>query len=700
MTEPDAIVALATDSIVYAPLFIAAEAGFFDGLPVRFGVIRSASGEDHVSSAVRAIWSAFESAVSPPLVTVCDPIHALLYNWVTKTGDHRQAIAGTLLQSPACWVFDHDHRLSRILKNLGTERLPKIKTHPRGMTADTMTRWLLLKRGRIEESELDRVIENQTTPGAELDDFGEQHHWHRLAAVSVDYLRMHELQAESAKIIRICEGIQRDSELRRYVQTVLLAPINSPAERVGKLQRGLHIALDLIAHDPEQAAGWLQRHYVRRTARAVALPPYLIPLGNDPSMGALPIGRVKAFLTSGVFARRIRRGDLKDQIDQTWNIYRRANQKQLQDLANRYGNETPRNGSQWLRPFEPRKRATLTQRTVRDLLFRLTASTIGGKLSEHALRVADWLKGLHGHLTLSAYAAVEFYLCADGERRQRLREVAEGFAAKRADRQRAGRPYILGLFGGSGAGKGAFVSALRRRLQRVQEVSGYADITLGSSFPRSELETRISQVLATIMPLATCDRPSLFFVDEVNKWWDSYKVFLNYLEAKTPSGSGLHGDLKNIAWVFAGTVAPDGDAAINVMRHMSHDSGAPDFAGRLQSGAVLATLPDLSDPLERIIRVMMMIGSDMHTFPRPDKVDALALFWFGVTEICDPRELEGRVFAGLSRMRRRGDGRLDVADVADGDARARLLSMYHEVLDGLSSVSIAIGYDHGVEVGV
>jgi hypothetical protein len=696
MSKVEAVVALATDSIVYAPLFIAAEAGFFDDLPIHFGVIRSVDGEDHVSRAVKSIWKAFASPELRPLITVCDPIHALLYNWLNRDSMYRQAIAGTLLKSPACWVFDHDHNLSRILRLVKSGKLAKVKTHPRGMTADTMTRWILLQRGRVAESDVDEMVDNQSTPGAELDDFRKPERWRNAAAVSVDYPLMYELQTTSFKKMRICEGIQRDAELRQYLQTVILTPTASLPGDVHKVQRGLHIALDLIAQNPEQAAAWLQRHYMGRLKQSVSLPSYLVPLANDVNVTSFPIGHLRAFLESGVFAPMFRHVDLKEALDHTWNIYQHANRRKLDEIAADYQQERPRRASEWLKRFKQPRRVNFSQRTIRRLLYRLSGRAIGEPLSEHTSLVRDWLRSLGGKLMLPAYSAVEFYLCASDDIRYRLKAVAQNFHGTLSNRQQSGRPYVVGLFGNSGAGKGAFVSALRRLLEREQSISNYAEITLGK-LPRPQLESCILDIVNRLGPSASAARPLLIFVDEVNKYWDSYRVFLDYMLAHRTAEVVEAVDLRNIAWVFAGTIAADPEAAVNVLLNMSNESGGPDFAGRL-SGTVMPVLPDLGDPLERVLRALMIVGGDVHAFPKPAEIEALALFWLGISPVGYPRQLDGRVFGGLSAMRSRGDSRLELRDIIGEEARSLVLATYGDFIGDLRDLFVTIDYGVNVEV--
>jgi hypothetical protein len=253
------IIALAADTSLYAPLYIAKEAGFFGDVPVVFGKLKR-SAPQHVAlqpqslpqarSAtfldrhVQAVWQGYRHDKSP-LLTICDPMHALLHN--LRPGRKSETfLVGAILARPACWFFDGVSSFDVFLSRLRSDKSRRIRTHPPGMTADTMIRWILLKRAGFTLDEIAGLIEPVGEPGEELDAFATGSgtsitHKRGDGAVSINLIEMRQLEERSEGRLGICKDFS--AMMPNYLMT------------------GIVVGEEALDEDKSSAKMYIKRHF-------------------------------------------------------------------------------------------------------------------------------------------------------------------------------------------------------------------------------------------------------------------------------------------------------------------------------------------------------------------------------------------------------------------------------------------------------
>jgi len=101
MSEDNFLIALAADSLIYAPLFIAHQAGFLNA-SVNFAVMRGFKTDGFAAlSFAKTLQEMLSDRQYRPLLVACDPMHANLYNRTFRLSGIEVIVVGILLKKPA-----------------------------------------------------------------------------------------------------------------------------------------------------------------------------------------------------------------------------------------------------------------------------------------------------------------------------------------------------------------------------------------------------------------------------------------------------------------------------------------------------------------------------------------------------------------------------------------------------------------------
>ena len=423
-TKSPVLIALAVDTIAYAPVFIAQEAGFFGDLPVEIGVIKPECWHEYGPD--RAIEALLQEPV-PPLVTVCDPIHALL---AAPSVSNRLRIQGIIIKRPFLWVFDS--KAERHLRELiASRQLTRVYTQPCRMTADILMRYCLIRSG-LSPDDLKRLIVNLDQPDTEarkISQIGGSE-----AYVSTDLLRLLAAHNKDRTIIFDFADPEQneEEELLDYPMTALIMAGGDTSENNGNIHSicaALDLALRLISSDPSRALNLLQWHYLarerdRREMSAFYLEPPP-PLADELMDFVKPAFR--RLMNAGIYPRTMSRDNLSALAQRALDVYSVV-----------YGSQTlipassPRDPS--FEPFESSQVTVLLDRYVEVL--------IPAEIPEGTkTRFVETINSLH-RISCSDYHVITdppgTWLCYGNADKEQLRSAIEGIPDLLGNKPRAG----------------------------------------------------------------------------------------------------------------------------------------------------------------------------------------------------------------------------------------------------------------------
>jgi hypothetical protein len=252
--------------------------------------------------------------------------------------------------------------------------------------------------------------------------------------------------------------------------------------------------------------------------------------------------------------------------------------------------------------------------------------------------------------------------------------VAEHLPPRVARRRAQSTPYTLALFGTPGAGKGALVSELTRYWSSTGVATVRSDLHFDlSALSLASFET---ELVTRLNACNTGGLPTVVFVDELNKSDDNvYARLLQFLLPTRPLNAlAPTVDRQNIVWIFAGTLGATPSAALGALRARDAQTGARDFVDRLDADNI-PSLPDLTDPFERLIRyVMVTIRRDAPATAR--RISSELLLWCATHPIQEARSVDRHIFYGLGQMKARGATDLRLRDVLSDVEIAQYFAIY------------------------
>jgi len=603
---PEHVIALAVDSHLYAPLYIAQEAEFFGTEQVAFGTlnmppptqvpvngrVRDAA---YLDQQVDAIFAPFDN--DPPcLITVCDPMHALLHN--SRPGGPRVHLTGALVVKPACWVFNCNSRFDRVVAELrnGTSLI----THPPGMTADTLARWML-RANEVPFDDINRIVQ-PIQPGEELNRFesglaaGET-----CAAVSLDYASMSRLQTEHHRRFGIC--FHYDKVLESYLMTGLLvrqADLDTARDDIACVLNGVQLALELLRNSPRAAFVLLKQHYARRAtedpSEAILERKYLQPLLPPKPFNDLHLRRMLE-TCAHCYSASVVPTNMADALARTWDIYSDVQS----DIIPRVAGVNAALDASALPLGGPAYADPVRVRALSNLCLVHGERRIGQVKHPDTNKLMRWLSTLR-ELRASSFQAVGRFLVADPDQLRSIRGfVADVKKLVKNIKQTANPPAFL-IVGHSGSGKDRLVAELVAELQAEGLIG--ADFSVNIAQSKADNLSDIVDTIATRLK-NNQKRPIAILVNEIDKRRDA--VYSPFLPAINVDSSWLEkSQLTDLAarrtvWFFAGTLSGSRNSVAEMLRRKPRETAAPDFLERVGERHIIS-LEAMSGPIQNLWR--------------------------------------------------------------------------------------------------
>jgi hypothetical protein len=710
------VIALAADSPLYAPLYIAQAAGFFANNSVQFGVFRrNPRQEKHTgkgsrkngarSSAlleeeVQTVWKAF-AETSRPLLTVCDPMHALVHNlWPGKR--RRISLVGGLIVRPACWFFDSVATFEEFLQRLRLEKHAVIRTHAPGMTADTLTRWMLFNKGRFALQDVERVMDYVASPGQELDAFDGTIKKLRgaVGAVSVDFARMLQLQESRPSQFGICEDFSH--MLPDYLMTGILVDEAIQPEQVEIVKQilcGINLGINVLMDDPDRAFELLVYHYRMRVNAdnfAVAKCEYLQAL--DPVMGEDNAARslkpiIHDLASVGLYPPCVYSFAMREALEVTWKIYRQAHEDILPELCN---SSCPEDAGAL--PV----RETLTLIEEKRVLTSLSRSFArkNSLLAPHpdVEKVVNWIKSLQGVLRMSDFQVFDRFICGNKKRLGELRTAFDRIQTMSNAAILSATPAAFCIFGEPGSGKDTFARGVLQSMISKQALQSGPYVNVFGLREMKDVFASLDQ------QFKKCEgqeihKPIGVFINEIDKLKDDaiFGKFSPYIlvDAAELKKRGISPTLvKRTVWIFCGTLLGERDA---VKRRIVAAIGGKDFWERVGDEQVF-TLRKPSDPIEQVMRFVAVACTNPENEADPNRplnISPSLLLWCAVQDFSkrENRDINRLMYCGRLMMNQRTDRCLKEVDTLTAGEMVVFHEMYRDHIASLPTEPVKIEYD-------
>ncbi|HEV2992656.1 MAG TPA: AAA family ATPase [Candidatus Angelobacter sp.] len=720
MAETDFLIALAADAFIYAPLFIAHQARLFEA-HVDLAVIRKAPTDRFAPMAfAKDIQGVFEDRDHRPLVIVCDPMHANVYNQTHRKSGTELTVVGTLLKSPACWLFD-GLDTKQLIAHIQEQKPLRIKTHPRGMTADTLTRWLLTQNAVAAEL-IEKLLDPAQHPGGELDYFRDLEEEYVIghAAVSVDLLTMQQIEKNNPD-----RGIRYDfstnPDFQEYLMTALVASRDACSafgDVIKRILIGINVAFDMMKSDIELCADLLVLHYKNRDAS----------IASERLLGAKrldPIGEIGDFdeetLRAAFIDRLIKtnaypaiafdgQDDLRELLRKTVAAYCNVHEDKLRAEPRLSVKEL----SDSIDTLIGSRRPTISVSDISKVFSSVVGQSSRERLAHEPVhsqtkKTVDWIEKMaENGVPVYEWLVVGQCACVDGERRRLLMEGVNKLYEHWGAVQNSKSPYTALICSPPRTGKSSFVKDLREEIgRRFGKIGAYIEQDVGECSSPEEFKNRLDGKIEAAASNISVKSPAIVFVDEVNKILGGEYVFnklLGYLDGakgkgpyiKLPSGNQV--DRVSLFWFFAGAWPTCNDARKQLSRNprlagAEPGNGGADFNGRLHNNF---DLPGCDNAFEKVAKCLAFIDPTERS--RIAAIEAHLVLFLTDVRFSGSADIDLKVKELLKRAG--GENTLRLSHTWDESLRRSFERKYDGWLEKLPNTAIRIQWEKRDSVSV
>lgn len=677
-------IALAVDSIIYAPLFIAAQAGYFDPLEVHFRVINwnfaTKHQKRHDLFGTRTFWHLWESAPAPPLITICDPMHALLFIANKRVN---AKIIGILLAQPACWLFDGANE-KELLNGNPFRQHNRLVTYPKGMTGDTIAKSFLSHRG-ISVKKIKNVKPENLLIGFDSDNCTD-------IVVSAELFDMYRVADQKAGDYRICHDFAKDDTLRNYLMTGIVTTdlaLRRYRSEVKQVLNGLNVALQMIQHDRDHAWKQLRRYYQYRysefthtdttlaTAPLSALPRLTGNWQSDEQILHRAFNNLVSVTER--YPYDVRLEDLHKRLNDTWDVFKQVQRRSLETELKSNLAEIDKDVAKQINEQD----LELNPRDVMSYLLHLRKESeekiLGfSDMSPQTDRLARWVNSLNGELHIYRYKLLGSYLRLDEEARRVIEEVhkkilsyLDAFLLQKSPR----KPLVFFIGGASTCGKTTFV----KEIQQILADRGLLITETINIKMMDDSKTLKGRLVERLRPL-NMDPSSwgVMFIDEINKRMSAGALaFGDLIPFLRPDDKAALKVSNKIIWFLAGTLRGNLTEVKDKIMSMDSDTGE-DFVNRLTDGF---EIPSANSPEE--LAFMSLVPLLNFTY-RPNRVETAVLVYCGVQT--DLATVADKVPLAAARAEKRNDGFLRLSDLISDPELISFQETYRRVLGGLPEI--------------